>query len=89
MIRSGRDVRRGAQRKHRNCGDRQGLYAPLMELLGSDQPELRAALAISQVIGVGMGRYVLKFDGLAEARSEDVIDWLGPVLQRYLTGKLD
>jgi AcrR family transcriptional regulator len=67
----------------------QRLYAPLMERLGSDQPELRAALAVSQVIGVGMGRYVLKFDGLAEAKSEDVIDWLGPVLQRYLTGKLD
>jgi AcrR family transcriptional regulator len=67
----------------------QRLYAPLMERLGSDQPELRAGLAVSQVIGVGMGRYVLKFDGLAEAKSEDVIDWLGPVLQRYLTGKLD
>jgi AcrR family transcriptional regulator len=67
----------------------QRLYAPLMERLGSDRPELRAGLAASQVIGVGMGRYVLKFDGLAEAKSEDVIDWLAPVLQRYLTGKLD
>jgi hypothetical protein len=28
-------------------------------------------------------------DGLAEAKSEDVIDWLAPVMQRYLTGKLD
>jgi Tetracyclin repressor-like, C-terminal domain len=43
----------------------------------------------SQVIGVGMGRYVLEFDGLATAKSSDVIDWLAPVLQRYLTGKLD
>jgi AcrR family transcriptional regulator len=64
------------------------LYGPLMERLGSDRPELRAALAVSQVIGVGMGRYVLKFEGLAQARSEDVINWLAPVLQRYLTGKL-
>jgi AcrR family transcriptional regulator len=67
----------------------QRLYAPLMERLGSDRAELRAGLAVSQVIGVGMGRYVLKFDGLAEAKSEDVIDWLAPSLQRYLTGKLD
>jgi AcrR family transcriptional regulator len=65
------------------------LYAPLMERLGSDRPELRQGLAVSQIIGVGMGRYVLKFEGLAEAKSEDVIDWLAPVLQRYLTGKLD
>ncbi len=67
----------------------QRLYAPLMERLGSDRPELRAGLAVSQIIGVGMGRYVLKFEALAEADSEEVIDWLAPVLQRYLTGKLD
>ena len=66
----------------------QRLYAPLMKRLGSDKPELRAGLAVSQIIGVGMGRYVLEFDGLANAKSEDVIDWLAPVLQRYLTGKL-
>ena len=65
------------------------LYAPLMERLGSDQPEVREALAVSQIIGVGVGRYVVKFKGLADAKSEDVIHWLGPVLQRYLTGKLD
>ncbi len=65
------------------------LYSPLMERLGSDQPERRASLAVSQIIGVGMGRYVLKFDGLADAKSEDVIDWLAPSLQRYLTGRLD
>jgi len=66
----------------------QRLYAPLMERLGTDQPELRAGLAVSQIIGVGMGRYVLKFEGLATATSSEVIDWLAPVLQRYLTGKL-
>ncbi|HEY1356042.1 MAG TPA: TetR family transcriptional regulator [Solirubrobacterales bacterium] len=64
------------------------LYAPLMERLGSDQPKLREGLAVSQIVGVGMGRYVLKFEGLAEAESEEVIDWLAPVLQRYLTGKV-
>ena len=66
----------------------QRLYAPLMERLGTDQPELRAGLAVSQIIGVGVGRYVLKFEGLATATSSEVIDWLAPVLQRYLTGKL-
>jgi AcrR family transcriptional regulator len=65
------------------------LYAPLMERLGSDQPKLRAGLVVSQIIGVGMGRYVLKFEGLATAKPSEVIDWLAPVLQRYLTGKLD
>ena len=36
-----------------------------------------------------MGRYVRKFEGLASAKSSEVIDWLAPVLQGYLTGKLD
>ena len=39
------------------------LYAPLTERLGSGKPEHRAGLAVSQIIGVGMGRYVLKFEG--------------------------
>ena len=38
---------------------------------------------------LGMGRYVRKFEGLASAKSSEVIDWLAPVLQGYLTGKLD
>ena len=48
------------------------LYAPLTERLGSDKPELRAGLAVSQIIGVGMGRYVLKFERLASAKSSEV-----------------
>ena len=66
----------------------QRLYAPLMEVLGSDKPELRAGLVVTQAIGLGMGRYVLEFEGLATAKSSDVVDWLAPTLQRYLTGEL-
>ena len=37
------------------------LYVPLRERLGSDKPEPRAGVAVSQIIGVGMGRYVLNW----------------------------
>jgi AcrR family transcriptional regulator len=64
------------------------LYAPLLERLAVDQPELRAGLVVSQIIGLGLGRYVIGFDALASAKPEQVVDWVAPVLQRYLTGKL-
>ena len=68
---------------------REQLYAPLFEALGSDQPDLRSNLLATQMIGLGMIRYVMKFEPLASAKPADVIAWVGPTAQRYLTGKLD
>jgi AcrR family transcriptional regulator len=64
------------------------LFAPLMERLGVDQPELRTALAASQLVGLGLARHVLRVEPLGSAKPADVVDWYGPTLQRYLTGKL-
>jgi AcrR family transcriptional regulator len=68
---------------------RERLFAPLMERLGSDQPELRITLAASQLVGIGLARHVLRAEPLASAKPADVVDWYAPTLQRYLTGKLD
>ena len=68
---------------------RERLYAPLFEALGSDRPDLRSNLLATQMIGLGMIRYVQKFEPLASAKPADVIAWVGPSAQRYLTGKLD
>jgi AcrR family transcriptional regulator len=68
---------------------RHPLFAPLLERLGSDRPELRASLVASQLVGLGLARYVLKFEPLASARPAQVIDWVAPNIQRYLTGKLE
>jgi AcrR family transcriptional regulator len=67
---------------------RRRLYTPLMERLGVDDADLRAELVVAQLLGVGLGRYVLRFEPLASADSSDVVDWIAPNLQRYLTGKL-
>jgi AcrR family transcriptional regulator len=64
------------------------LYTPLMDRLAVDRAELRAELAVSQLVGLGMARYVLRFEPLASAKREEIIDWIAPTLQRYLTGKL-
>ncbi|WP_445165935.1 TetR/AcrR family transcriptional regulator [Mycolicibacterium sp. Dal123E01] len=46
----------------------------------------RAGLASSQVLGMALCRYVLAFPPLATMSADEVVDWIGPTLQRYLTG---
>jgi hypothetical protein len=64
------------------------LFAPLLRWLKSSQPEVRGNLASSQVIGLGMGRYVLGLEPLASMSDDEVVAWVGPTFQRYLTGRL-
>ncbi|WP_308259311.1 TetR family transcriptional regulator [Pseudonocardia sp. H11422] len=53
-----------------------------------DRPELRAALCATQIIGLGMIRYVLRLEPLASADHETVVATIAPNLQRYLTGEI-
>jgi AcrR family transcriptional regulator len=64
------------------------LVGPLLAALGSDRPDLRANLAASQLVGLGMARYILGFEPLASARSDRVVNWVAPAVQRYLVGEL-
>ena len=57
----------------------------LAEALELDQPQLRASLAASQLIGLAMLRYVVKLEPIASATAEELATWLGPTLQRYFT----
>ncbi|HET7466385.1 MAG TPA: TetR family transcriptional regulator [Candidatus Dormibacteraeota bacterium] len=50
-----------------------------------DQPQLRATLAASQLIGLAMLRYVIKVEPFASASADEIATWLGPTVQRYLT----
>jgi len=50
-----------------------------------DQPQLRATLAASQLIGLAMLRYVVKVEPIASASAEELAAWLGPTVQRHLT----
>ncbi|MGH3682194.1 MAG: TetR family transcriptional regulator [Natronosporangium sp.] len=50
---------------------------------------LRATLAASQLFGLAVVRYVLRFEPLAGAPRETVVAAVAPTLQRYFTGQLD
>ncbi|MBO0867901.1 MAG: TetR family transcriptional regulator [Micromonosporaceae bacterium] len=45
----------------------------------------RAGLVASQMIGLAMTRYVLALPPIARMSRDDVVAWIAPVLQRYLT----
>jgi AcrR family transcriptional regulator len=57
----------------------------LAEALERDQPQVRASLVASQLVGLAMLRYVIKLEPLASASSEQIATWVGPAIQRYLT----
>jgi AcrR family transcriptional regulator len=63
------------------------LFPPLLRALGSSHAELRGNLASSQLLGLGMARYVLGLEPLANLTEDEVVAWMGPTLQRYLTGR--
>ena len=50
-----------------------------------DQPQLRASLVATQLVGLAMLRYVIKVEALKSASREELARWIGPSIQRYLT----
>jgi AcrR family transcriptional regulator len=64
------------------------LFGPLLAELGSDKAEIRINLVAAQLGGLGLARYILAFEPLASASPRDVIRWIAPSVQRYLTEPL-
>lgn len=61
----------------------------LVKAIMSDRPELRASLCAGQLMGLGMVRYVARFEPLASADVERLVASAAPTMQRYLTGPID
>jgi AcrR family transcriptional regulator len=57
-------------------------YAP-------DDHEFRATLVATQIVGMGMIRYVARFDPLASTDIDTMAAAIAPTIQRYITGKID
>ncbi|WP_194899068.1 TetR/AcrR family transcriptional regulator [Catenulispora pinisilvae] len=60
---------------------------PLARHVGPEpeQAPARAALCASAVLGLALTRYVLRFPASVALSREEIVDWLGPTIQRYLT----
>jgi AcrR family transcriptional regulator len=62
---------------------------PLAGALDVPDADRRIALVASQIVGLGMTRYVIELPPLAEAPIDEVVATLAPVLQHILTGRAD
>ena len=65
------------------------ILAVVQRSVAPDQPTLRAALVGTQMGGLVLGRYLLRFPTVADATVEELVRAVGPTIQRYLTGRLD
>jgi AcrR family transcriptional regulator len=64
------------------------IMKPIAEGLGSADADYRASLAMSQVHGFALARYVIGLEPLVDRPREQLIADLGCTLQRYLLGDL-
>ncbi|HEX3785776.1 MAG TPA: TetR family transcriptional regulator [Pseudonocardiaceae bacterium] len=64
------------------------VFGPLVAALHTDPAPLRANLCASQMVGLGMVRYVLRFEPMATTEVDELVTAIAPTLQRYLTGDL-
>lgn len=60
----------------------------VVESLDVSQPRLRVALVASQLMGLAMVRYILRFEPIASADPETLIACYAPTVQRFMTGPL-
>ncbi len=54
--------------------------------LDVEEPRARASLCAAHLVGLGILRQVIGFAPLRELDDEQVVAWVAPTLQRYLTG---
>jgi len=65
------------------------IFKHVISKLAPDDHEFRATLVATQIVGMGMVRYVAKFEPFASAGVDTVAAAVGPTIQRYITGKVD
>lgn len=65
------------------------IFKHVIGRMAPDNHEFRATLVATQIVGMGMVRYVAKFEPFASADIDTVSAAVAPTLQRYITGKVD
>ena len=60
----------------------------LVAAVTDDEPENRAVLVGSQVVGLALARHVVRVEPLASLPAADVVDYIAPVFQHYLVEPL-
>jgi AcrR family transcriptional regulator len=62
------------------------LLPAIAKVVPDDAPR-RAGLLATQILGMALCRFVLRLPPVVALTRDELIDWLGPTLQRYLTAQ--
>jgi AcrR family transcriptional regulator len=65
------------------------IFKNLLTEIGAEDRDLRATLCATQMVGLGIVRYVVRFEPLASTDLDTLVNAVAPNMQRYLTGELD
>lgn len=55
----------------------------------AERTPFRASLVATQMLGLALGRYLLRFEPVAAASADELAAAVGPTIDRYLTGGID
>jgi AcrR family transcriptional regulator len=62
--------------------------APVVAPLAPDEPDSRAGLIATQILGLALCRFVLRLPPVVEMSNSEIVAVIGPTIQRYLTAAL-
>ncbi|MGA5542439.1 TetR family transcriptional regulator [Mycobacterium sp. NPDC051198] len=57
----------------------------IADQFGVENAELRVELVTVHLVGLAFARYQLKIEPMASASIDELVAWMGPTVQRYLT----
>jgi AcrR family transcriptional regulator len=52
--------------------------------VSEEEAGVRAGLVATQILGMALCRFVLRLPPVVQMTSDEVVEWLGPTIQRYL-----
>jgi AcrR family transcriptional regulator len=64
------------------------ILAPVLRAVGVDQPDFRAVLVATQLVGIAVIRYVARFDQFATTDIDRIVTAVASTVQRYITGDI-
>lgn len=64
------------------------VFKQVIGTFSPDHHDLRATLIATQIVGLGMVRYVAQFEPLASADVDTLAAAIAPTLQRYINGSI-
>jgi len=82
LLRSSATNGEAAQRMQEIFGTQ--LQPLVATLVPAEESGMRAGLIATQILGMALCRFVLRLPPVVEMTRDEIVEWLGPTIQRYL-----